>query len=224
MPTIEEARKWYPYDDPVHGFAHILRVLAMAERLAIAEGADLEIVRTAALLHDAQPVAFTTDNQQSTVSNQQSEITRSYHHLTSAELAGEVLQAEGWEASRIEAVQHCIRAHRFRDGREPPQTLEARVLFDADKLDAIGAIGVARAIAYAAQAGQPAYALPSQRFLETGQTEPGEPNSAYHEFVFKLSKLKDRLYTPAARQIGEERHRYLEDFFNQLALEITGER
>jgi uncharacterized protein len=224
MPTIEEAKNWYPDVDPVHGFAHTLRVLAMAERLARAEGADLEVVRTAALLHDAQPTSLAPYNQKSPIYNPQSEIPRASHHLTSAEMAGDVLRAEGWETSRIEAVQHCIRAHRFRDGREPPQTLEAKVLFDADKLDAIGAIGVARAIAFAAQAGQPAYAQPSQRFLETGQPEPGEPHSAYHEFVFKLCKLKDRLYTPAARQIGEERHRYLEEFFIQLAGEIAGER
>jgi uncharacterized protein len=215
MPTIEEARNWYPDDDPVHGFEHVMRVYHMAERLAITEGADLEIVRAAALLHDAQEEGN---------HGQQSVDQRIVHHLTSAEMAGEVLWAEGWETPRIEAVQHCIRAHRFRDGREPPRTLEARVLFDADKLDAIGAIGAARAIAYAAQVGQPTYAQPSQRFLETGQTEPGEPHSAYHEFVFKLRKLKDRLYTPSARQIGEERHRYLEEFFTQLTGEITGQR
>jgi uncharacterized protein len=215
MPTVEEARNWYPDDDPVHGFEHVMRVYQMAERLAIAEGADLEIIQSAALLHDAQEEGNHA---------QQSVDHRNIHHLTSAELAGEILRAEGWETPRIEAVQHCIRAHRFRDGREPPQTLEAKVLFDADKLDAIGAIGAARAIAFAAQAGQLAYAQPSQRFMETGQTEPGEPHSAYHEFVFKLRKLKDRLYTPAARQIGEERHRYLEEFFIQLAGEITGQR
>jgi uncharacterized protein len=215
MPTVEEARNWYPDDDPVHGFEHVMRVYQMAERLAIAEGADLESIQSAALLHDAQEEGNHA---------QQSVDHRNIHHLTSAELAGEILRAEGWETPRIEAVQHCIRAHRFRDGREPPQTLEAKVLFDADKLDAIGAIGAARAIAFAAQAGQLAYAQPSQRFMETGQTEPGEPHSAYHEFVFKLRKLKDRLYTPAARQIGEERHRYLEEFFIQLAGEITGQR
>jgi uncharacterized protein len=215
MPTVEEARNWYPDDDPVHGFEHVMRVYQMAERLAIAEGADLEIIQSAALLHDAQEEGNHA---------QQSVDHRNIHHLTSAELAGEILRAEGWETPRIEAVQHCIRAHRFRDGREPPQTLEAKVLFDADKLDAIGAIGAARAIAFAAQAGQLAYAQPSQRFMETGQTEPGEPHSAYHEYVFKLCKLKDRLYTPAARQIGEERHRYLENFFIQLAGEIAGQR
>jgi uncharacterized protein len=98
----------------------------------------------------------------------------------------------------------------------PPETLEARVLFDADKLDAIGAVGVARAIAFAVQAGRPVFAEPSRRFEQTGQTEAGELHSAYHEFIFKLRHLKERLYTTTGRQIAEERHRYMEDFFDRL--------
>ena len=123
---------------------------------------------------------------------------------------------EGWPEERISAVQHCIRAHRFRDDSEPPHTLEAQVLFDADKLDAIGAIGVARAMAYAARAGQPAYAPPSEQFLRSGKTEAGEPHSAYHEYRFKLVRLKDRLFTPAARHIAEGRHQQMAAFFEQL--------
>jgi uncharacterized protein len=222
MPTIEQAKNWYPANDAVHGFDHVLRVLAMAERLAFAEGADLEIVRAAILLHDAQQSPV--DDPQSSFTNHHAPITRSSHHLTSAEFAGQVLASEAWPAQRIAAVQHCIRAHRFRDDREQPETLEAQILFDADKLDAIGAIGAARAIAYAAQAGQPPYAQPSPRFLVTGQAEPGEPHSAYHEYIFKLSKLTDRLYTSTARQVAVERQRYLEEFFIRLAAEIAGEQ
>lgn len=213
MITIEQAREWYPEEDAVHGFDHVLRVLAMAERLGQMEGADLEIVRAAVLLHDAQPGECWGGDAQ-----------RANHHLSSAEFAGRLLRQEGWAEERIAAVQHCIRAHRFRDERERPETLEAKVLFDADKLDAIGAIGAARAVAYAAQHGQPAYAQPSARFLESGQGEVGEVHSAYHEFVFKLARLKDRLYTQSARAIGEARHRYLEEFYFQLGEEISGRR
>ena len=210
MPTIEQARGWYPADDPVHGFDHVLRVYFMAERLAQAEGADLEIVRAAALLHDAGD---------STAAEADLPALRQGHQHASAEFAASILRAEGWPEGSISAVQHCIRAHRFRDDSEPPRTLEARVLFDADKLDAIGAIGVARAVAYAARAGQPAYAPPSEQFLRSGQTIAGEPHSAYHEFHFKLARLKDRLFTPAAREIAEGRHQQLTAFFERLAEE-----
>lgn len=213
MPDIETARGWYPVDDPVHGFDHVLRVLHMAERLAHQEGADLEVVRAAVLLHDAvDPDA----------AEQGSDELRLEHHYASARFARKVLLGEGCPEDRITAVEHCIRAHRFRDDRDQPETLEAQVLFDADKLDAIGAIGVARAVAYAAGKNQPAYAEPSEQFRQTGKLEPGEPHSAYHELVFKLAKLKDRLFTQSARQVAEERHQYMVGFFERLKNEIDG--
>jgi uncharacterized protein len=211
MPTLEQARTWYADADIVHDFAHIQRVLALAERIGAAEGADLEIVRAAVLLHDADGAAPGNG------------AGRAGHHENSAEFARQVLAAEGWPEERIAAVQHCIRAHRYR-GEERPQTLEAQVLFDCDKLDVLGAIGVARTVAYAALAGQPLTGEPSARFHDSGQKEPGEPHTPYHEFLFKLSKIKDRLHTPAARALANERHRYLSAFFEQLHLEITGER
>ena len=209
MPTLDQARAWYASSDPVHDYDHILRVYRMAERLAQAEGADLEIVRAAALLHDAEG---TTPGA----------VERASHHHSSAEFAAEVLQAEGWSAERIAAVQHCIRAHRFRDTREPPGTIEAKIIFDADKLDVLGAIGACRTAAYAALANQPFFAVPSRRFLATGEEEPGEPHSSYHEFLFKLSRIKDRLFTPTARAIAEERHVYLRAFFDRLQEEWVG--
>lgn len=212
MPNIETARAWYSDSDPVHNFDHILRVYRMAEKIALSDGADLEIVRAAALLHDAEG------------SNPADKAARKLHHHASAEFAAEVLRAEGWDTQRIAAVQHCIRAHRFRDTSEPPQTLEAKTLFDADKLDAIGAIGLARLIAFCTQAGQPLYAPPSQHFIETGKKEPGEPHSAYHEYLFKLSKLKERMFTPTGQAIARERHKVLEDFFQHLLAEWDGEK
>ncbi len=209
MLTLERAREWYAGADSVHDFEHVERVYRMAERLARAEGADWEIVRAAALLHD---VEGTTPGAES----------RTNHHFSSAEFAGQVLAEEGWEPDRIAAVQHCIRAHRFRDNREPPQTIEAKCLFDADKLDVLGAIGVARTIAYATLAGEPVYAEPSRRFIETGEKEPGEPHSSYHEFIFKLSKIKDRLFTETARAIAVERHTYIAEYYERLQAEIAG--
>jgi uncharacterized protein len=133
------------------------------------------------------------------------------------------LEAEGWPPEQIAAVLHCIRAHRYRS-TEAPQTLEARVLFDADKLDVLGAFGIARTIAYAVQAGQPIYAKPSEKFLTTGQTIPGEAHSSYHEFLFKLRHVRARLYTKTARSIADERHEFLVRFYQQLVAEEAGER
>jgi uncharacterized protein len=248
MPTIEQARNWYP-DDPVHGFDHVLRVYHLAEQLAREEGADIDIVRAAVLMHDIEsypPSAVSyrlKDSEQRVVSSEKenqlegaastnlgnqliddpkkSLKKRKDHHLSAAVFAEEVLRAEGWEETHIAAVCHCIRAHRFRGNREAPQTLEAQVVFDADKLDAIGATGVARAIAYATRAGMPAFVLPSEHFIKTGTLEPGEHHSAYHEHLFKLIKIKDRLFTPAGRRMAEERHRFMCAYFDRLAEECA---
>ena len=210
MPSIDQARPWYADADPIHAFDHVLRVLALAERIGKAEGADLEILRAAVVLHDVSG-SFPAGG-------------RTGHHHSSAEFAREVLQQEGWPQDRIAAVMHCIRAHRFRDRSEPPATLEAQILFEADKLDVLGAIGAARTIGYAALDGQPAYAEPSERFRMTGKEEPGEPHSAYHEFLFKLSRVKDLMRTPTAKVLAETRHAYLADFFKRLEAEVRGEQ
>ena len=213
MPTIETARSWYPENDPVHGFDHIMRVYKMVERLAKAEGADLEIVRAAALLHDVN------SGQQAADSGG-----RKTHQHSAADIAHTILKSEGWSDESIQAVEHCIRAHRFRDDREQPQSLEAQVLFDADKLDAIGAIGAVRSIAYAVLAEQPLHAEPSDQFLKSGEKEPNEPHTPYHEHLFKLRVLKERMYTPSGRALAEERHQFLENFFKQWQAELKAER
>lgn len=213
MLTPEIARSWYSSDDPVHGFDHVMRVYQTAEKLGQAEGADLEIVRAAALLHDVEG-AETAGGDEG----------RKDHHEASAEFAASVLEAEGWPAGRIAAVQHCIRAHRFRNRSEPPQTLEAKVLFDADKLDVIGAIGVVRTIAFDVVIHAPVFAEPSERFLRTGEEEPGEQHSSYHEYFFKLRKIKDQLYTASGRKLAAGRHQFMEAFFEQLAAEMRGQR
>jgi uncharacterized protein len=217
--SLEDARAWYAPDDPVHGFDHVQRVYAMAERLAQAEGADVEIVRCAVLLHDAVPPAGWDEADESPPEP----ASRENHHLESARFARRVLEDLSWPEKRITAVLHCIRSHRFRDESEMPATLEAKVLFDADKLDAIGAVGVARAVAYAALHGAPSYARPSATFLAEGRREPDEPHSAYHEYLFKLSRLKDRLYTRTARQVAKARHQFMVDCFQRLEAEWAGE-
>ncbi len=201
----------YSRQDAVHGLDHVRRVVRLAKELALYEGADEQIVEAAAWLHDAQGNG-----------NAEGKEARQQHQDESAELAGRLLRDKGWDEERIAAVQHCIRAHRFRSAEETPQTLEAKVLFDADKLDAIGAIGVARAIGYAVQQGEPFYAPLSLKFMQCGVLEEGERHSAFHEFVFKLIKLKDRLYTRSGQQVAEKRHEVMSEFFQRLHLEYEG--
>ena len=203
MITEEEARRYYEGADAIHDFDHVQRVLALAERLAQEENADLEIVRTATLLHD--------------VARGQGDRMASDHAHAGAEFARELLA--GHPAEKVEAVAHAIAAHRFRTGPDP-QTLEAQVLHDADKLDAIGAIGVARAFAYGGYEGQRLWAEVLPGYRESRDTR--HEHTPVHEFHIKLSRIKDRLLTPSARKLAEERHAFMVAFFEQLDREVRG--
>jgi uncharacterized protein len=107
-------------------------------------------------------------------------------------------------------VCHAIETHRYRTG-DPPQTPEAKILFDADKLDSLGAVGVGRAFAYAGHKN-------TRLWTPFGSNEA----SPTHEFEYKLVNIKDRLFTPTAKKMAQERHDFMVQFFNQLQQEIEG--
>src|SRR5512139_249138 len=200
MITIEFARTLYPVDaDSAHDFDHVLRVAAMADRIAQAEGADREIVQAAALLHD-----IGLDEG------------RAGHETSAANRATEILRELGYAAAFCAAVAHAIESHRFRSG-PAPQTLEAKVLFDADKLDAIGAIGVARAFAFGAHRGQKLWGEVPPDYTDQMNGIEADPHqhTAVHEFRVKLSKIKERMFTTTGKQIAAERHAFMVKFYAQ---------
>jgi uncharacterized protein len=201
--TVDHARHYYQGADAIHDFDHVLRVLTLAERIAQSEGADPEIVRTATLLHD--------------VARGHGDRMATDHAQAGAELARQLLA--GHPPDRVEAVAHAIAAHRFRTG-PAPQTIEAKVLHDADKLDAIGAIGVARAFAYGGHEGQRLWAKVPPAYTENWDNR--HAHTPVHEYVMKLSKIKDRLLTASARQLAEGRHQFMVAFFQQLDREVHG--
>jgi len=201
--SIEEARRHYEGADAIHDFDHVLRVLALAEQLARHEGADLEVVRTATLLHD---MARGHGDRMSTD-----------HAVAGAELARQLLA--GHAPERVEAVAHAIAAHRFRAGPSP-QTIEAQVLHDADKLDAIGAIGVARAFAFGGHEGQRLWAEVAGDYEENEGNR--DQHTPVHEYHFKLLKIKERLITKSARAIAQDRHDFMVTYFERLEREVRG--
>jgi uncharacterized protein len=206
--SIEVARGHYRDADSAHDFDHVLRVLALAERIATPEGANLRVVRAAALLHD--------------VGRSRARAEGLDHAQLGATMARVILA--GRAQADVRAVAEAIRTHRFRSGPRPA-TLEARVLFDADKLDALGAVGIARAFAHGGAHGQRLWApvdeVDADRWAASGD-DPDE-HTPVHEFVVKLSKLRELLYTAAARRLAEDRHAYMVSFFARLGAEVQGE-
>jgi len=210
---VDAARQLYERSGSGHDFDHVIRVLALAQQIAAAEGADLAVVHTAVLLHDVGESEGRKD-----------------HHLRGAAIAREILQDQPPEF--VEAVAHAIEAHRFR-ADPAPCTLEAQVVSDADKLDAIGAIGVARAFAHAGSrgtalwrtswreiAGALANSLPMD--ASTGPALLGDGYTPVHEFVYKLNRIPERLYTATARAIATERLQFMRSFFDRLDVEMLG--
>jgi len=117
-------------------------------------------------------------------------------------------------------VVHCIRAHRFRAAPHP-QTTEARVLFDADKLDAIGAVGIARAYQFAGEVGARLH-NPNH---DVRDTRPySREDTGYREYQVKLRHIKDRMLTETGRRVAEGRHRFMVQFFDRFLAEIEGRR
>lgn len=209
MIGVEEAQAHYASADVVHDFDHVLRVLRLALRIAAAEGADPQIVQAAALLHD--------------VGRAQAEAKGLDHAAFAAARAREILAGRCPPAA-LEAVAHAIAAHRYR-GALGPETLEAQVLFDADKLDAIGAVGVARAFAHGGAQGQRLWAPRESVDVARWQEQGDDPltHTPVHEFVVKLQHLRERLFTPTGRTIAEERHAFMVAFFERFDAEVRGE-
>lgn len=191
--------------DAAHDREHIYRVLRAALKIAESEPeADREILTAACLLHDIGREKQYADP-------------KVCHAEAGAEMAYEFLLAQGWEEARAAHVSACIRTHRFRAGREPA-TIEAKILFDADKLDVCGAIGIARTLQYQGRMGEPLY-----RVGEDGEPlpgDPGEPESFLKEYKQKLCGLYDRFYTPAAAQMAKERRAIAQAFYEALLGEI----
>lgn len=209
--TIELARTLYENADAAHAFDHVLRVTRLAVHIAEVEGANIAIVRTAALLHD--------------VADERHE-----HHLAGAQQARELLNDA--PAPFVNAVAHCIEAHRFSQPPEPA-TLEAQCLNDADKLDAIGAIGVARVFAFAASHGNRLWTHPLPELDQIIGSDRQAYRQAHggsrdytpgHELLCKLAGLADEMYTPTARQMARDRHDFMLAFFRRLDAEALGER
>ncbi len=190
--------------DSAHDREHVYRVLHTALLIAREEPeADLDILISACLLHDIGR-------------KEQFENPDLCHARIGGEKASAFLLESGFSDSFSQAVKHCVETHRFR-AQNPPQTLEARILFDADKLDATGAMGIARTLLYAGQVSAPLYSRNAEgEILDgTGETIP----SFFREYKFKLETLYDRFYTKMGRELALQRKQAAVDFYNAMLWE-----
>lgn len=191
-----------------HDWEHTLRVRRLSECIGRVEGADLTVVAIAACLHD--------------IGRSQEDLAGGglCHAEKGAEMAIPIVADLNLAAHRRDNILHCIRSHRYR-GVNVPATLEARVLFDADKLDAIGAVGVARAYLFAGEVGAK---LHNPDLDPASAPAYSDEDTGYREYCVKLVKIKDRMLTSEGRRLAAGRHAFMVAFFNRFLQEYRGER
>lgn len=196
-------------EDSAHDREHVYRVLYTAMDIAATlDGVDTDALIAACLLHDIGR-------------KEQFEDPALCHAQVGGEKAYRWLLAQGYDAAFAGHVRRCIVTHRFR-ANDPPQSLEAKILFDADKLDAAGAIGCARTLLYQGETGEPLYTLRSDGSVADG-SDTDEP-SFFHEYRYKLEKLYTRFFTPRAQQLAAERQAAAAAFYEHMRREAEDAR
>ncbi len=191
--------------DGSHDLAHIHRVWTNARTLQAKEGGDLQILLAAALLHDCVAV-------------EKNSPLRAKASTLSADRATTLLAELGWPAERISAVAHAIATHSFSAGLQP-ETLEAKILQDSDRLDAIGMVGVARCFYVGGRMGSALYDFNNP--TAAGRDYQDRQFSLEH-FHTKLLKLASGFQTGEGARLAAERHRRLELFVEGFMDEIAG--
>ncbi len=204
-----------------HSMDHVMRVHDLCMELAKDEkDVDLDVLEAAVLLHDIARVKENKDPSGNTD-----------HAVLGSESAGKILAELNFSAEKIEKISHCIIAHRFRTGNEP-KTIEAKILFDADKLDTLGAVGIARLFMVAGEHGEKTYSdMPVDEYirknlvggLHNGRIKDPSKHSPNLDFETKIIHIPNKLYTNRAKEIAKERIEYMREFFGRLRKEVHGE-
>ena len=189
--------------DSAHDLCHIQRVVTNAKRIGKAENANLEVVIPAAWLHDCVVIPKSSPD-------------RPRASLLSADRAIELLSELNYPPEHHDAIHHAIKAHSYSAGH-PCETLEAKVVQDADRLDALGAIGLTRCLMVGEQLSLNLYS-PDDPFCE--QREPDDQRFIVDHFYRKLLDLPGTMQTSAGKMEATNRVKYLQDFLDQLRVEI----
>jgi uncharacterized protein len=192
----------------VKAFAKACFDKASGKMIGSVENVDIDVLRVAAYLHDIGRSLQDASNG------------AVCHAAKGAQIAEPFVERLPLTKKQKQNIIHCIRSHRFRN-HHTPGTPEAKVLFDADKLDAIGAIGVARAFLFAGEVG----ARLHNADVDAENAKPySVDDTGYREFKVKLCKIKDQMLTAEGRKLASERHAFMNDFFNRFLEEYEGKR
>lgn len=201
-----------------HSMDHVMRVYSLALHLAKNQNIDLDVLKASVLLHDIARVKEDNDHSGKTD-----------HAILSSEMAAPILRELEFSDDKIKHIQDCIISHRYRTGNEP-KTKEAQILFDADKLDTLGAIGIARGFVWAGRNNAKIYTdINIEKYIEenlggkiNGRIQDKTKHSPQIEFETKLKFLINKLHTERAKEMCAERIGFYKSFLDRLKKEIKG--
>jgi uncharacterized protein len=209
---------YYSKHDPAHGKSHIQRVLRTALDIGRQEDADLEVIELAAILHDI------FENKETHSGGEGFR-----HEIEGSKEARKILTKLGISDETVDAVCHCIESHRKRSGRIEPQTIEAKCLFDADKLDCIGAIGIIRSAFISFEHQQEFFreeddiqAYRRRNIRADGTIIDYRQHSSNLEYELSLKEVANRMYTETGKRLAKERAAFMDAFYNRLGKELKG--
>lgn len=197
-----EIKGQFEGDSTGHDWHHIQRVFHVSRFLQSKEGGDLEIIELAALLHDISDHKFNGGKLDE-----------------GGKVAFDLLLKHGFDESRAKQVRYIVDHVSYKGANTPSEmeSLEGKIVQDADRLDAIGAIGVGRAFAYGGHKNQPMYSPEQKAELHNSFEEYAKADtSTINHFYEKLLLLSDRLNTDAAKELGQERHAFMQQFLDQF--------
>lgn len=204
--TLLESYMLSCMEDSAHDSAHVYRVLYNALEIAETESAvDGDVLIGACLLHDVGR-------------KEQFQDPNVCHAAVGAEKARAFLTAHGFDELYAERVAHCIRTHRYRK-QSPPQSIEAKILFDADKLDAAGATGIARTLIYKGIISDPLYTLAPDGSVSDGANDTTP--SFFQEYKYKLENIYAHFYTARGAELARERQAAAVAFYESLYDEVS---
>ena len=207
----KDAKKYFVGASGCHDWTHVERVRNLALQIGKKEKADLGIIEIAALLHD---IARKKEMESNGLI---------CHAQESAKLSKPILKKYKLGKEQIANILHCIEAHRFRKSLAP-KTIEAKVIYDADKLDGIGTVGIGRIFLFAGYLKNPLYTGNERYYAQKGiDRSYTKDDTAIMEYELKLKKIKDKILTKTGRKFAQERHDFMVEFFSRLNKEVVGD-
>ncbi|MDD3386760.1 MAG: HD domain-containing protein [Candidatus Pacebacteria bacterium] len=209
----KEAKKYFESSSGCHDWSHVERVKKLALLIGKKEKADLFVLEIASLLHDIKR-------------KEEMELKGSFCHAIEGEKeAKKILDKYDISDEQKKNICHCIRTHRYRNN-DMPETIEAKVLFDADKLDSIGAIGLARAFLFAGSSGSCNLYTNNEKKIAKLKKDMSftKEDSAILEYEIKLKKIKNEMMTKTGKEMAKDRHNYMVEFIKRFWIEVKGKK